>query len=151
MKKITPGTKEQPAEQENIAEIENLHKEDREASLKGDFATLLTLLTDDCVLLPPDRAPIAGKNAIREYFDEQKELLRGIEITEYKHDFQEIKIFGNWTYEWGYFSNTARPTGGGELIKGKGKLFRILELQGDGSWKVARSIWNIGSEPESQK
>jgi ketosteroid isomerase-like protein len=136
------------AEKEKLKRIEELHKTDREASIKGDFATLITLLTDDCVLLPPDSAPIAGKNAINRYFDEQKVLLSGIEITEYTHDFQEINIFGNLAYEWGYFSNTAKPAGGGDAIKGSGKLFRILKLQDDGSWKVSRSIWNVDTKPE---
>jgi ketosteroid isomerase-like protein len=150
MKKENSGKKEQYSEQKYLAEIEKLHKTDRAASIKGDFSTLISLLTDDCVLLPPDSPPIAGKEAILEYFDAQKDLLRGIEITEYVHDFQEIKIFGKWAYEWGYFSNTARPSGGGELIKGKGKLFRILELQDDSSWKVFRSIWNIDTDSEAQ-
>lgn len=145
------GKKEWRSEQEMLADIEKLHKADTEASKKGDFATLITLLTDDCVLLPPDRAPIAGKDAIQEYFLEQKDQLRTIEITEYTHDFQEIKIFGKWAFEWGYFSNAARPAGGGKVVKGKGKLFRILERQEDGSWKAARSIWNNDSEPGVQK
>lgn len=154
MKKDNPGKKYKNSEQERFSEkeelrkIEELHRTDREASLKGDFATLLALLTDDCVLLPPDSPPIVGKNAIQEYFDQQKELLSGIEITEYVHDFQEIKILGNWAYEWGYFSNTAKPKNGGELIKGSGKLLRILALQDDSSWKVTRSIWNIDANTE---
>jgi ketosteroid isomerase-like protein len=145
MKKEIAGKNKSHSERENLAQIEALHKRDKEASLKGDFATLVTLLTDDCTLLPPNSPPIVGKDAIQEYFDEQKELLRGIEITEYEHDFQEIKICGHWAYEWGYFSNTAKPVDGGDLIKGSGKLCRILKLQEDGSWKVARSIWNIDS------
>ena len=36
-------------------------------------------------------------------------MLLIIEITEYKHDFQEIKICDNWAYQWSYFSNMARP------------------------------------------
>lgn len=140
------GKKEPYSDKEKLEEIERLHKLDREASIKGDFDTLITLLTNDCVLLPPDRAPIAGKIAIQEYFDEQKELLCGIEIIEYRHDFKEIKILGDWAYEWGYFSNTAKPKGGEDRIKGSGKIFRILELQDNGSWKVARSIWNVSSE-----
>ena len=148
VKKKKSAEQERFSEKENLIGIEKLHKIDREASLKGDFATLITLMTDDCVLLPPDSAPITGKEAIQEYFDKQKELLRGIEITEYTHDFQEIKIFSNWAYEWGYFSNTAKPPDGDELIKGSGKLFRILCLQDDGSWKVSRSIWNIDTKPE---
>jgi ketosteroid isomerase-like protein len=146
MNKDSSEKKENLSEQENLAQIEEMHKADKEASKKGDFTKLITLLTDDCVLLAPDSPPIAGKDAIQEYFDTQKELLRDIEILEYTHDFQEIKIVGKWAYEWGYFSNTAKPASGGELIKGKGKLFRILELQQDGSWKVARSIWNIDSD-----
>ena len=151
MKNDDSGNKNQNSDQDKLVAIKKLHKADREASIKGDFDTLLALLTDDCVLLPPDRAPIAGKDAIQEYFNEQKEFLSGIEITEYTHDFTEIKIFGNWAYEWGFFSNTARPIDGGELIKGSGKLFRILELQENGSWKVARSIWNIDTKPETTK
>lgn len=137
-----------PTEEEMLAAIEKLHKIDQEASIKGDFDTLLTLMTDDCVLLPPDQSPIKGRDAIREYMKEQKEQLHNIEITEYSHDFQEIKILGEWAYEWGYFSNAARPAGGGETIRAKGKLFRILRRQADGSWKVARSIWNNDSETE---
>jgi uncharacterized protein (TIGR02246 family) len=147
MKKETSGKMGKLSEQEKLANIKKLHQTDKEASLKGDFAILLTLLTDDCVLLPPDGPPITGKDDIKKHFEEQKELLSGIEIVEYVHDFQEIKILGNWAFEWGYFSNTARPIAGGELIKGSGKLFRILEQQQDGSWKVTRSIWNIDTKP----
>ena len=155
MKKDCQGEKKKSAaqerfsENEKLIEIKKLHRTDREASIKGDFATLITLMTDDCVILPPDSAPITGKDAIQEYFDSQKEQLRGIEILEYTHDFQEIKICGDWAYEWGYFSNTAKPSDGGELIKGSGKLFRILCLQDNGSWKVSRSIWNIDSDSEA--
>ena len=136
----------QHSEKEKLAAVDKLHKTDKEASLKGDFDTLITLLTNDCVLIPPDRAPIAGKTAIQKYFDEQKKFLCGIEIIEYRHDFKEIKILGDWAYEWGYFSNTAKSKGGEDRIKGRGKIFRILELQDNGSWKVARSIWNISSD-----
>jgi ketosteroid isomerase-like protein len=152
MKKRNSTTREQKLEQ-NLSEkkkkfqkINELHRKDKEASIKGDFATLITLLTDDCVLLPPDSAPIAGKDAIQKYFDEQKELLSDIEITEYTHDFQEIKICGNWAYEWGYFSNKAKSAAEEDPIKSSGILFRILELQDDGTWKVARSIWNMDPE-----
>ena len=154
MKKNDLGEQKRLYEQEKIeeverlAEIKKLHKTDREASIKGDLSTLITLLTDDCMLLPPDSPPIAGKDNIKNFFDEQKALLKDIEITEYVHDFQEIKILGDWAYEWCYFSNMAQPKDGGKIISGKGKLFRILELQEDGSWKVARSIWNIDQDPE---
>jgi uncharacterized protein (TIGR02246 family) len=140
-----------PTEKASLATIEKLHTMDQEASKRGDFDTLLTLMTDDCVLLPPERPPIKGKDAIWEYIQEQKEQLHKIEITEYSHDFQEIKILGDWAYEWGYFSNAARPAGGGEAIHGRGTLFRILRRQVDGSWKVSRSIWNIDTAPKAQK
>jgi ketosteroid isomerase-like protein len=148
MKTYNSDKKEELTEQEMLDEIERLHETDQAASKKGDFATLITLLADGCVLLPPGRPPIIGKDAIWKYFQEQKEQLCNIEIIEYMHDFQEIKICGKWAFEWGSFSNAARPAGGGEVIRGKGKLFRILERQENGSWKVSRSIWN--SDPVTQ-
>ncbi|MGB6339800.1 MAG: hypothetical protein WBF32_08495 [Candidatus Aminicenantaceae bacterium] len=48
MKTTNPGKKERRSEQEKRTEIEKLHKADREASLKGNFATLITLLTKNC-------------------------------------------------------------------------------------------------------
>jgi uncharacterized protein (TIGR02246 family) len=122
--------------------IEELHRKDMAASKARDRATLLSLCSDDCVLLPPGEDPIVGKEAIRESLERDVEQEQHYEITEYIHDFEEVRMLGEWAFEWGMFSAAAEPVGGGPPIRSSGKILRILERQEDGTWKVARSIWN---------
>ena len=63
-------------------------------------------------------------------------------ITEYVHNFEERKILGDWAFEWGSYVSAAEPLPEGGPIRATGKLLRILRRQADGTWKVARAIWN---------
>lgn len=131
-----------PSEQEMLAEIEKLHQKDVESIRSRDIKTLITLWTDDGVLLGPGISPIVGRDAIREYMQKQKQEVRNVEIIEYNQDFKEIKIIGNWAFEWALFTGEYRLFSGGDTIHEKAKLFRVLKRQKDGTWKVARSIWH---------
>jgi len=128
-------------EQKNFpAEIEELHRKDLEASRAGDFDTLLSLWTEDGVLLMPGMKPVIGKGAIEAYMDEQAAVSLTYRILEYEHSWQEIKVLGDWALEWGFFSGKAEMVDSGEIVLQKGKLLRILNRQKDGSWKCARAI-----------
>jgi uncharacterized protein (TIGR02246 family) len=127
--------------------IEELHRTDMAASKSRDLATLLSLCSDDCVMLPPGEDPVVGREAIRESLEMDVEQEQDCQITEYEHDFEEVKVLGDWAFEWGMFSAAAEPTGGGPPIRRSGKILRILERQVDGKWKVARSIWNNDPAP----
>lgn len=122
--------------------IERLHAQDIAASRTRDLTILLALCTDDCVMLPPDRPPVIGKAAIAKWLEAEHELEQTYEITKYEHHFQEIKILGEWAFEWGTFSASAREYGSDNEVFTSGKLFRILQKQANGMWKVARSIWS---------
>jgi uncharacterized protein (TIGR02246 family) len=127
--------------------IEELHHEDMAASKARDLATLLSLCSDDCVMLPPGEDPIVGKEAIRQSLERDLAQEQDYEIIEYVHSFQEVNVLGEWAFEWGAFSAAADPTGGGPPIRSSGKILRILARQADGTWKVARSIWNNDQPP----
>ncbi|MGD2146356.1 MAG: SgcJ/EcaC family oxidoreductase [Anaerolineae bacterium] len=122
--------------------IEELHKRDMAASKARDTATLLSLCTDDCVMLPPGEDPIVGRDAIRASLEQDTVQEQDYRITEYVHKFEEVKVLGGWAYEWGIFSAAAEPVRGGREIRSSGKILRILRRQPDGTWKVSRSIWN---------
>jgi uncharacterized protein (TIGR02246 family) len=130
--------------------IEALHEKDMAASEAGDLFTLLSLCSDDCVMLPPGEAPIVGKEAIRASLQRDLEQEHGYRITEYIHDFEEVKVLGDWAFEWGRFSATAEPVAGGAPIRSSGKILRILARQADSTWKVARSIWNNDPAPGAE-
>jgi len=122
--------------------IEELHKKDVAASKARDLATLVSLWTDDGVALPPGEDPIIGKEAIQLWLQRDLEQERDYQITEYVHNFEEIEILGEWAFEWGTLSGAVEPVAGGPPMRMTGKLLRILKRQPDGTWKVARSMWN---------
>ena len=126
-----------------LKSIEELHKKDKLASMNGDLETLLTLFTDDGILIPPEGEIIEGKEALRNMLKQNFEFHQDYIITEYNQDFKEIKILGRYAYEWGTYSGKYKSKDDGKEVTGSGKLMRILELQADGSWKVHRTIWTV--------
>jgi uncharacterized protein (TIGR02246 family) len=127
---------------EDLAQIEKLHEMDMKASKEQNYDTLLSLCTQDCVMLPADQEPIIGIEAIKKWMKQNQAASENLQVTEYIQDFKEIKIIGDWAFEWGTYQGEAISMEGGETIKQSGKLMRILKRQPDGSWVVARSIWN---------
>lgn len=136
-----------PKQRKALAGIEDLHRRDIEASRTRDFETLLSLWTEDGVLLMPEMEPVVGKAALESYMDKQAAVSQTYRIREYEHFWQELKIFGDWACEWGYFSGEAEMVDSEEIFCQKGKLLRILKRQEDGSWKCARAIGHY-DDPE---
>ena len=126
--------------EEVLKGIEELHNQDIEASKARDFDTLLSLWTDDGVLILPGAEPIIGREALKSYMNEHAQDSSTYKIRKYEHRWEEIKVLGDWAFEWGYFEGEMEMLDSGEVVGQKGKLFRILKRQEDGSWKAARAI-----------
>ena len=136
---------------DDLSAIKSLHEKDMSASKQRDIKTLITLWTEDGVLLNPGQEPIIGKEAIWDYMKKEADKDQVFEIMEYVHNFEEIRILGEWAYEWGNFRGVYRVASGGEPMEQRARLFRILKKEEDGSWKCARAIWHelsIGEEKE---
>ena len=125
-----------------MAAIQKLHETDMAAAKIQDFETLITLCADDCIMLPPGQEAIVGKDAIWAFMQESADEENQFEILEYVHNFDEVKLVGEWAYEWGTFRGAYRPVEGGDTIRVRQRLFRILQRQSDESWKVARAMWH---------
>ncbi len=134
---------QEDTEQAKRDAIEKLHRRDAEASRTGDFDTLLSLWTDDAVMLPPEGPPVVGIDAIRKLMLRGRDQRAAIIVTEYVQDFQELLILGDTAFEWGTYHGASRPSAGGAEEASSGKLMRLLRRQPDGAWKVARSIWTV--------
>jgi uncharacterized protein (TIGR02246 family) len=125
--------------------INQLHQRDMEASKKWDVETLVSLWADDIVSIPQDGQPLIGKEANRNSLLKLREASSDIDIVEYNLSFNEVKVVGDWAFEWGTFSGTIRLKDGGEPSQSSGKLFRVLKRDADGSWKIARTMYNNDS------
>jgi uncharacterized protein (TIGR02246 family) len=139
---VRGGRRKSSQDQEALKRIEELHQKDIDASKAQDLKTLLSLWTEDGVLLEPGKAPIKGREAIEAYMKSQAETAKTYTITKYEQDWKEIRVIGDWAFEWGFFDGEAQPAGGGQPIKQKAKLLRLLKRQEDGSWKCARAIYH---------
>ena len=123
----------------DLRAIEAINQRDVQYALANDAAMMMSQWTDDIVLLPPAGPIQRGRSVIAEAF-------RGVEspeIVESVLDIQEIKVLGDFAFEWGTYHYSVRPRGGGEMVRTSGKLMRILQRQLDGSWKIYRGISTV--------
>ena len=132
--------KSQAGREADLAAIETLHEVDMEASKEQDFETLESLLTKDIVMMAPGADFVRGLDAVR---DQRRDLATedpGIEILSYTFDFREVKVLGEYAFEWGTLSGRTKQADG-VVRDERYKLLRILRRGPDG-WKVHRAIWN---------
>ena len=104
----------------------------------GDASGLAGLYTEDAILMPPEKPAAAGRQAIEAVFRTTFDRFSAkLNIA-----FDEIEIAGDWAFERGSYALTLTPKAGGEPIQETGKYLMILRTDSDGSWKLARDIWN---------
>lgn len=126
-----------------IAAIIALEQRDAAAAKINDVETLVSLWTEDGVLLQPRSEPVTGIEAIRRLLVQQKEQGAAIVTTAYLENWHERRVLGNDAYEWGEMSMTAKLPDGKEATQTVYAV-RVLRRQTDGSWKFARAIITPG-------
>lgn len=127
--------------QSELAKIKALHQQDMKASKEGDYKTLHSLLTTNAVMMPPNRNWIRGREQMEQNYHQMEEAMKGIEITDYQLDFEEVKVLGEFAFEWGKIIGSSRNEDG-EITESIYKVMRILKKNNNGEWKVHRAIWN---------
>jgi ketosteroid isomerase-like protein len=121
--------------------IERLHRRDMRASAAGDFAALRALVDDNAVMLPPGGAPPGGAKDFDAGFERVCNTPQTPEVIEYRLEFEEVKIFGNYAVEWGAIRGATREIASGRVNQSEYHVMRVLRRQPNGSWKIWRSIW----------
>jgi uncharacterized protein (TIGR02246 family) len=123
----------------DLRAIELINQRDEQFALANDAAMMMSQWTDDFVLLPAAGPIMRGRSAIADAF-------RGVEspkILEYVLDIQEVKVLGDYAFQWGTYHYSVRSRAGGETVRTSGKLMRILQRQPDGAWKMHRTISTV--------
>jgi len=130
-----------PAKHAARKAIDRLHRRDMKASASGDFMALRALVDDDAVMLPPGGAPQRGAKDFDAAFERMNASPKTHEVIEYRLDFEEVKVFGNYAVEWGAIRGATREISTGRVIQSEYHVMRMLRRQRNGGWKVWRSIW----------
>jgi len=103
----------------------------------GDTEGFLNLFANDAVLMPPNHKMLVGKEEIRLLVQGILKDAKEIELTEITTP-SEIKVVGNWAFDLGITTFKAR----GKPLEDTNKYIRIWQKMADGSWKLARVIFN---------
>src|SRR5215469_17390532 len=93
----------------DLRAIEALNLQDCKAVMENDVATIISQWTDDFVVLPADGPIVRGRQANVEITERGREQLQAIEPIEYTADFEEIRVLGDYAYEWGTYRGRMRP------------------------------------------
>ncbi len=140
----TPAAAERAAQEQFQADrkaIAELQQREIAAAMGLNIDELMATWADDGVLLPPDHAPVAGRDALRAWYDEQRKRLANYDILGYEENWNEVQISGDLGYQWGTITGRAQPPVHGEVDITLHAL-RVLKRQPDGSWLIERAIWN---------
>ena len=131
---------------EDIAAIKQLTEDWGAGWLTGDPETLLSLLSDEPVLIMSHEPAIIGKEAIRTLYQYVFENYTFTSDENYirTNDAEQmaVEVDGDLGYFWSTYRSTETPKAGGETIEDQGNQVYIVKRQHDGCWKIALMIAN---------
>ena len=146
---------QEPAEQEtrntesDSEAVTKLEEEWNEAFESGDVDALANMITDDFVAMPPNEPALVGKEA---YLPWIREFLAGFEDentnTESDVSADELVVDRDWAFVRATVSWATTPAAGGDpTAEGQVSYIHIMRREPDGSWKLARDLWNEDNPP----
>jgi ketosteroid isomerase-like protein len=74
-------------------------------------------------------------------------MSRRFQIRDYSSRDDEVVIAGRWAFRRATIDWSLVPTDKGQPIRDPGKYMILYRRQEDGSWRVARDIWNSSGTP----
>jgi uncharacterized protein (TIGR02246 family) len=113
-----------------------------DAATAGDAARWASLYTQDAVMMPPNSPVVEGRAAIQSWLAKLPVTIADAEGTA-----AEVNGAGNFAYVRGTYSMRLEVPGVPEPVAQEGKLLQIYTRQPDGSWLLARDIWNANAAP----
>ena len=100
------------------------------ATLFIRMGTKQRLIAVDHVTLPPDQAPVVGRDASIAIMRDALERFRVTEI----HRATKTEVASTLAYQWGEFSVSLVAKSGGQTISRSGKYLRVYRRCADRSW-----------------
>ena len=141
---------QQSAEDRLLADqraITRLQERDIAANTALDLDALVALTTDDVVVLPPGRPPVVGQKALRSFYQALVEKTPDAQVLAYSEEWDEVRILGDFALQWGTIRERTKASVTADESSSAVHAMRMLARQPDGSWKIARFMWNAAPAP----
>jgi len=114
------------------------------AVLKGDTAALAGLYTDDAIFMSPNNPAARGHDAIAKSFAGMGSALK---VTAFKLQAQDVVVAGDYAVETGAYDLSGIAPKATKPMHDVGKYIVLWKKQADGSYKIARDIYNTDLPP----
>ena len=112
---------------------------------KGSVDDLMSLYTQDVLLMPPGASSAQGLDEVRtfwsDFFDEW-------EVVDATSTIDEVIVGEGWAWSRGHYLETLRSKDGLVTVVESGKFSGIWRRVPDGSWKISRDMWNASNTPD---
>ncbi len=112
-----------------------------EAFNAGDAQRIAAFYTEDAVRIPPDEAPIQGREAIRRNFQETFDGFSSHQIR--SSPPAEIHASGDWIMARGTWTLEGTPAESGAAFDQAGNYVVVSRRGADGQWKLHWEMWSI--------
>jgi ketosteroid isomerase-like protein len=106
--------------------------------------SLMALMTEDVVLMPPNEPVLKGKAAVRAWYDQFLTQLRTSDLT---ITDREVLIGDEWATELATFEWALVPVAGVPASIDRGSYAQVWRREPDGRWLFARELWNSTTSP----
>jgi uncharacterized protein (TIGR02246 family) len=123
--------------------IDKVRQDFNAAYNRADAETIANLVTEDVIWMPPNETIVTGRETIKMRYANQ--FTKSSATFELRMD--EIIVCGSWGFLRGPYSRIDTPKDDGPPKEITGKYLMVMQLQQDGSWKIARDIYNGDSKP----
>lgn len=120
------------------AGVEAAHEAYVTAINSNDVDAVMAAMTDDITYLPPNGPALSGAAAVRPWIEGYFAAYR----TAWVKTTEELIVSGDWAIEHYAYQSTDTPIAGGAALTDTGKGVNIYHRDADGTWRVARDIWN---------
>jgi ketosteroid isomerase-like protein len=104
----------------------------------NNIDSLMAVMAEDVVFLPPHEAALVGKVQVRQWGDGYFKTYR----THWDKTTRELTVTADWAFERYEYVSTVTPIAGGAAVTDKGKGLVLYHRDADGVWRVARDTWN---------
>ncbi len=131
--------------QAEAAELMRLSREWSQVAGSGDLERTLAYWADDAIMMPPGRAPLRGKPAIREFL-EASASIPGFSIR-----WEPLEAHVSPSGDFAYLierNQVSFQDSTGARVSESNKVVTVWRKVREGSWKNVIDMWN--ADPESR-
>lgn len=125
------------AQNSDQREIEKVADKFSKAYMEGDYATMISIYTDDAVLMPPGQDIIYGREAIHKFWTRDTTYHQIF----HKSKSDKLEVVGDLAFDNGYWYSEAEY-GGRKHDLASGKYLIIWKKNNKGEWQMYHDIWN---------